>query len=83
MSYTVSGSGSGIPADALEAAFTAFVHAVDEATVEGGTQFQGSVSGTEEGGRTINLTAAHVRIVDSDADRTAAAEAEREAAEES
>lgn len=47
MSYSVSGSGHGVDAEQAKAAFAEFVAALDEATSEQGTKFQGSLSGGE------------------------------------
>lgn len=60
MSYSISGSGHGVDLDKVHKAFTDLVEALDEATDESGTKFQGSLSGSENE-QSFSLTADKVR----------------------
>lgn len=66
MSYSVSGSGHGADGEKAKAAFAAFVAALDKATGEGGSPFEGSITGSEpeaegKGYSSFGLTAASAR----------------------
>ena len=49
MSYSVSGSGHNADLEQVKEAFAAFVSDLDDATAEGGTKFNGTISGSEDG----------------------------------
>lgn len=65
MSYNVTGSGHGVDGSKAKRAFAAFVQALDDATTEGGTPFDGTISGSEpkDGGGYVSfsLSASGVR----------------------
>lgn len=74
MSYRIDITGGGpVDQEQVREAFRELVRALDAATVEGGLPCEGTIRGMQ-GSEDISMDAVGVRVVDSDADRTAAAE---------